>query len=205
MTSVMTAPTAGDSRAALRALACGRPVVGVDDVYGGGCDLMLLAECADVLSIASMVRLGSGLLFVTVDPDTAVRLHLPPMTWQHSPTGIGRLCVAVDAADGTTTGISAHDRATTIRTLASADATPASFTRPGHVVPVLTGDQWDAPDRSTRIARLGGVAVGASDSAPSPSIAFCALTSTFDPTRIATTVEDAAALGLPVLLHSEVF
>ncbi|MDT0222930.1 3,4-dihydroxy-2-butanone-4-phosphate synthase [Gordonia sp. AC31] len=204
MTSVMAAPAVSDPEAALSALACGRPVVVVDDVDGGGCDLVALAAFADVSSIATIVRHGSGLLFVTVDTDTAERLHLPPMSWQHAPTGVGRMCVTVDAVSGTTTGISAHDRAITVATLASTDAIAASFTRPGHVVPVLTGDRHGTPDRATSLAHLGGVAVGTHGSEPSPGVAFCALTSTFDPTRIATTVEDAAAVGLPVLRHSAV-
>lgn len=194
----MAAPAMSDPQAALSALAGGRPVVVVDDVHGRGCDLVVVAEFADVSSIATMVRHGSGLLFVTVDTDTAERLDLPPMSWQHSPTGPGRMCVAVDAVAGTTTGISAHDRAITVATLASTDATPASFTRPGHVVPVRTGG---TADRATTIARLVGLADG---SGSIPSVAFCALTSTVDATQIATTVEDAAAVGLPVLLHSEV-
>ncbi|UPW09486.1 3,4-dihydroxy-2-butanone-4-phosphate synthase [Gordonia terrae] len=202
MTSVMAAPSVCDPQGALSALACGRPVVVVDDVHGRGCDLVVLAAFADVSSIATMVRHGSGLLFVTVDTDTAEHLDLPPMSWQRSPTGVGRLCVTVDAVAGTTTGISAHDRAITVATLASTDATPASFSRPGHVVPVLTGDRRETPDRATSLARIGGLAVGAPGSAPPRSVAFCALTSTFDATRIATTIEDAAALGLPVVRNS---
>ncbi|MBS9375202.1 3,4-dihydroxy-2-butanone-4-phosphate synthase [Rhodococcus sp. B50] len=188
---------------ALEALQAGRPVIALDDVDGTGIGMMILAGTASVHSVAEMIRDGSGFICVTVTEPYAHRLCLPPMTWEAGTTFGGRMCVAVDAAEGVTTGISAHDRAVTLRTLADRRATPASFTRPGHVVPVLATDA-DRPDRARLIAQAGHLCARRAGDPQGWPVAFTSLVSRRDPRRDADTSE-VGHWDLPVIRHSDLW
>ena len=121
--------------AALEELRRGRPVVLVD---GGGQgidgDLLLAAEHASNQSVAFLVRHTSGYLGVAADVERWQQLQIPLMpgcTEPCRPYG-----VAVDARKGITTGISAQDRARTIRMLADPATQPEDLVRPGHVATI---------------------------------------------------------------------
>jgi 3,4-dihydroxy-2-butanone 4-phosphate synthase len=191
---VATAPAPNSFRA-------GRPVILADDVWGSGCDLIAPAAAIDTRTVAEMVRRGAGFLCVTIDFATAQRLELPPMVWQQSIDEVGeRMCVAVDAVDGTTTGISAHDRGVTLRALADPRSKAASFTRPGHVMPVVVPDDAPYIDRAGLIAKAGRYLAGNHGSL-AHSVAYTALVSNRDETQIAGP-DEADDFGLPVLTYS---
>jgi 3,4-dihydroxy 2-butanone 4-phosphate synthase / GTP cyclohydrolase II len=115
----------------------GKPVVVVDDEdRENEGDLIFAAELATPELIAFMVRYTSGYICVPLTESDADRLDLPPMYHTNQDRRGTAYAVTVDAREGITTGISAADRARTIRLLADASAGPTDFTRPGHVVPL---------------------------------------------------------------------
>ncbi|MCK8616694.1 3,4-dihydroxy-2-butanone-4-phosphate synthase [Gordonia sp. C13] len=128
---------------AISALERNEQIIVIDDLNDRETCGYLVAGAAHATAamLASMVRYSSGFVCVALNGDTCDRLDLPAMegTEQQSSTQ-SHPCVTVDAIQGTTTGISAHDRAYTAALLANPHATREDFTRPGHVVPVRTAD-----------------------------------------------------------------
>ncbi|OLF13742.1 bifunctional 3,4-dihydroxy-2-butanone 4-phosphate synthase/GTP cyclohydrolase II [Actinophytocola xinjiangensis] len=115
----------------------GRPVIVVDDEdRENEGDLIFAAEKATPELLAFMVRYTSGYICVPLTEADCTRLDLPPMFHTNQDVRGTAYTVTVDAKEGVTTGISAADRAHTIRLLANEQATADSFTRPGHVVPL---------------------------------------------------------------------
>ncbi|WP_306361205.1 bifunctional 3,4-dihydroxy-2-butanone-4-phosphate synthase/GTP cyclohydrolase II [Nocardia sp. CC227C] len=122
---------------AVAALARGDMVLVVDDEdRENEGDLVLAAEHATPERIAFLVRHTSGLLCVPMTGADLDRLRLPPMTAVNQDPKGTAYAVAVDAAAGVSTGISAADRAHTMRLLADPRTTPEQLTRPGHVLPL---------------------------------------------------------------------
>src|SRR3954468_12751047 len=122
---------------AIADIAAGKPVIVVDDAdRENEGDLIFAAEMATPELVAFMVRYTSGYICVPLTDDDCNRLELPPMYHTNQDKRGTAYTVSVDAREAVTTGISAHDRAITMRLLASAEATAADFTRPGHVVPL---------------------------------------------------------------------
>ena len=125
----------------LALLAAGRPVVVVDDLDpAGNGDLIFAAELATPELVAFAVRHGSGLLCVPLTGARCDHLVLPPMHHVNQDRRGIAYTVSVDATNGITTGISATDRARTIRVLADPSTTTTDLTRPGHVLPVRARD-----------------------------------------------------------------
>jgi 3,4-dihydroxy 2-butanone 4-phosphate synthase/GTP cyclohydrolase II len=130
----MTATMRKGVREALRALCDGEPIIVMDDEdRENEGDLVLAAEHATAQSIAFMVRHTSGYLCVAAPGERLKELQIPllPGAGDRLGTAYG---VAVDSRHGTTTGISARDRARTIRALADPATRPEDLIRPGHVV-----------------------------------------------------------------------
>jgi 3,4-dihydroxy 2-butanone 4-phosphate synthase/GTP cyclohydrolase II len=122
---------------AIRDIANGRPVIVVDDEdRENEGDLIFAAEKATPELLAFMVRYTSGYICVPLTEEDCDRLDLPPMFHTNQDRRGTAYTVTVDAASGVSTGISAADRAHTIRLLADPDSKPTDFTRPGHVVPL---------------------------------------------------------------------
>lgn len=123
--------------AAAEALRDGRPVLVTDgaDRENEG-DVILAAEHATPEWVAWTVRYTSGLLCAPMPSERADMLHLPPMVADNRDPRQTAYTVSVDAAQGITTGISATDRATTLRTLADSATTPTDVVRPGHILPL---------------------------------------------------------------------
>lgn len=122
---------------AIEDIAAGRPVIVVDDEdRENEGDLIFAAEHATPELVAFMVRYTSGYICVPLPEAEADRLDLPPMFRTNQDARGTAYAVTVDARHGVTTGISAADRAHTIRLLASAQTQPADLSRPGHVVPL---------------------------------------------------------------------
>jgi 3,4-dihydroxy 2-butanone 4-phosphate synthase/GTP cyclohydrolase II len=126
-----------DISAALAALRAGRPVLVVDDEHRENeGDVVLAAQYATPEWVGWTIRHTSGLLCAPMPAETADRLRLPAMvTDNEDPRGTA-YTLTVDARDGVTTGISAADRARTLRLLASATTTADDLVRPGHVLPL---------------------------------------------------------------------
>ena len=100
-------------------------------------DLIIAAEDITTEKMGFMIRHSSGLICTPITPRLATSLSLPQMVEENRDPNRTAYTISIDSNDQTiTTGISAHDRALTCRTLASPDATPASFRRPGHVFPL---------------------------------------------------------------------
>jgi 3,4-dihydroxy 2-butanone 4-phosphate synthase/GTP cyclohydrolase II len=101
-------------------------------------DLVCAAEHVTPQVINFMLRVGRGMLFVALDGDVCERLDLSPPTTVNTTQRGTNYTISVDAAArfGVTTGVSASDRATTIRTLIDPDTRPGDLDRPGHIQPV---------------------------------------------------------------------
>jgi 3,4-dihydroxy 2-butanone 4-phosphate synthase / GTP cyclohydrolase II len=122
---------------ALADIAAGRPVVVVDDQdRENEGDLIFAAEKATPELIAFMVRYCGGLVCVPMTGADLDRLSLGQMVSQNSERMGTAFTVSVDASVGVTTGISAADRAATIRLLADPATTAQDIVRPGHVFPL---------------------------------------------------------------------
>ncbi|MEA9984480.1 GTP cyclohydrolase II [Subtercola sp. RTI3] len=122
----------------LQALRAGKPVIVADDEgRENEGDAILAAELATPEWIAWMVRNTSGFLCAPMTAARAAALGLPPMVERNEDSLRTAYTITVDASSGVTTGISAADRGHTLRALADPGSTPASFIRPGHVLPVV--------------------------------------------------------------------
>jgi 3,4-dihydroxy 2-butanone 4-phosphate synthase/GTP cyclohydrolase II len=122
---------------AIADVAAGKPVVVVDDAdRENEGDLIFAAEMATPELVAFMVRYTSGYICVPLTAEDCERLELPPMYHTNQDKRGTAYTVSVDAREGVTTGISAHDRAHTMRLLADPTSAAVDFTRPGHVVPL---------------------------------------------------------------------
>ena len=120
-------------------LRAGRMVILVDDPdRENEGDLVFAAEFATAEKIAFMLRHTSGIICVTLPQEKADALHLPlQVEASRNSSRYGtQFTVSVEAREGVSTGVSAADRATTIRTLARADCRPEDLARPGHVYPI---------------------------------------------------------------------
>ncbi len=122
---------------ALAALRAGRPVLVLDDDdRENEGDAILAAATASPEWVGWMVRHTSGYLCAPMPTDWADRLGLPLMVSNNADPLRTAYTVSVDAASGVTTGISASDRATTLRVLGDPNATASDLIRPGHVLPL---------------------------------------------------------------------
>jgi 3,4-dihydroxy 2-butanone 4-phosphate synthase/GTP cyclohydrolase II len=153
--------TVGDALAALRD---GRPVLVTDseDRENEG-DVILAAQTLSDEWLAWTIRHTSGYLCAPVTAATADRLGLPLMVADNRDPLRTAYTVSIDAAEGVTTGISAADRARTIRLLADPLSTPESFVRPGHVIPLRAkdGGVLERPghtEAAVDLCRLAGLA-----------------------------------------------
>ncbi|WDH79658.1 GTP cyclohydrolase II [Microbacterium esteraromaticum] len=126
---------------ALDALRAGRPVIVADDENRENeGDIIISAELATPEVMAWMVRWTSGLICAPMPADLADHLNLPPMVEANEDARSTAYTVSVDAAEGVTTGISAHDRALTLNVLANPQSTATSLIRPGHILPLRAVD-----------------------------------------------------------------
>lgn len=122
---------------AIAAIREGKPVVVVDDEdRENEGDLVFAASKATPDLVGFMIRHTSGVICVSMRGEELDRLLLPPMTAVNEDRKGTAYAVSVDARDGISTGISAADRARTIRTLVDSATEPWEITRPGHVFPL---------------------------------------------------------------------
>jgi 3,4-dihydroxy 2-butanone 4-phosphate synthase/GTP cyclohydrolase II len=148
---------------AIAAIAAGLAVVVVDDEdRENEGDLVFAAAKATPELVGFMIRYTSGVVCVPMEGRELDRLKLPPMTFVNEDRKQTAYSVSVDARDGTTTGISAADRARTIRVLVDSATEPYELTRPGHVFPLraLEGGvlrRTGHTEAAVDLARLAGL------------------------------------------------
>ena len=103
-------------------------------------DLIMAAEKATSESINFFAKEARGLICVPLTSKRCEELDLEPMVRKNTAKHGTRFSVSVDALHGTTTGISAPDRARTIQTLVDPETVPADLGRPGHIFPLTAAD-----------------------------------------------------------------
>jgi 3,4-dihydroxy 2-butanone 4-phosphate synthase/GTP cyclohydrolase II len=148
---------------AIADIAAGKAVVVVDDEdREDEGDLIFAAEKATPELVAFMVRYTSGYICAPLTAADCERLDIEPMYRTNQDRRGTAYMVSVDSRDAITTGISATDRANTLRLLADPESTPRTFTRPGHVVPLraLEGGVLRRPghtEAAVDLARMAGL------------------------------------------------
>ncbi len=168
--------------AALAEIAAGRAVIVIDDEdRENEGDLIFAAELATPELVAFMVRYTSGYICVSLTERNADRLDLPPMFRVNQDRRGTAYTVTVDAREGVSTGISATDRARTIRLLADPATTAADLSRPGHTNPLRAKDggvlrRPGHTEAAVDLTRLAGL---------QPAGVLCEIVSEKDPSGMA--------------------
>jgi len=153
---------------AIEAISAGRAVVVVDDENRENeGDIIFAAEYATEELMGFTIRYTSGVICAPMSHERADSMNLPPMTAHNEDPKGTAYTVSCDARVGSTTGISAADRARTVRVLADASAGPEDLSRPGHIFPLRAvaggvlerAGHTEAAVELTRAAGLSGVGV----------------------------------------------
>ena len=148
---------------AIQAVRQGKMVVVVDDEgRENEGDLTIAAQYATPEAIAFMAVHGRGLICTALEGGLLDRLRIPQMVEDNSSPFETAFCVSVEAREGTTTGISAHDRARTIQALIAENAKPGDFIMPGHTFPLRARPggvlaRAGQTEASVDLARLAGL------------------------------------------------
>ena len=152
-----------DVERAITDVGAGRPVVVVDDANRENeGDIIIAAGKMTPTLMAFMIRNTSGVICVSMPGADLDRLQLPLMTAQSGDRMRTAFTVSVDARDGITTGISAADRARTVRVLVDSATEPYELSRPGHIFPLryAEGGVLRRPghtEAAVDLARLAGL------------------------------------------------
>ncbi len=145
----------------------GKMVIMVDDEdRENEGDLVLGAQFADQKSVNFMAKHGRGLICLALSNDIADKMRLNPMVETNTSPFQTAFTVSVEARHGVTTGISAADRATTIRTMVDENSGPEDIVKPGHVFPLRarTGGtlvRVGQTEGSVDLARIAGLKTAA--------------------------------------------
>ncbi|MDA0679535.1 MAG: bifunctional 3,4-dihydroxy-2-butanone-4-phosphate synthase/GTP cyclohydrolase II [Proteobacteria bacterium] len=116
----------------------GKMVIMVDDENRENeGDLLMAAERVRPEDINYMARYGRGLICLTITRERCAQLRLPLMVAGTDQSHATNFTVSIEAAEGITTGISAHDRARTVQVAVAKDAKPEHLSQPGHIFPVM--------------------------------------------------------------------
>ena len=123
---------------AIEAIKAGQMLVVVDDENRENeGDLIMAADLIKTEHVNFMITHAKGLLCVPLEAESLTRLNIPLMTKENSDRHGTKFTISVDAVEGTTTGISAGERALTIQKLADPNSTAKEFMRPGHIFPLI--------------------------------------------------------------------
>ncbi len=148
---------------ALKEIRAGKMVILVDDEdRENEGDFAMAAECVTPEAINFMAKYGRGLVCLSLTPEKCDQLGLPMMVSDNTSAFGTGFTISIDAREGTSTGISAKDRAVTILKAIRDDAKPGNFARPGHIFP-LRGREGGVLVRSGQtegsidLARLAGL------------------------------------------------
>jgi 3,4-dihydroxy 2-butanone 4-phosphate synthase/GTP cyclohydrolase II len=119
-------------------LKAGRMIVLVDDeARENEGDLMVAADCVTPEAINFMAKHGRGLICMPITEERARQLKLPLMVQENRAPHGTAFTISIEAASGVTTGISAYDRAHTVRVATAPGARPEDIVTPGHVFPLV--------------------------------------------------------------------
>src|SRR6202035_5851149 len=122
---------------AIAAIRSGQMVIVVDDEdRENEGDLTIAAEKITPEAINFMAQYGRGLICLAMTPERLDALEIPLMVPRNSSRFETAFCVSIEAKQGTTTGISAADRASTVLTAINPATKPLDLTRPGHIFPL---------------------------------------------------------------------
>lgn len=149
---------------ALDELRAGRPVLVADDAdRENEADIVMAGESMTTEWMAWSIRHSSGVICAPMPDAVADRLLLPPMVSRNEDPKGTAYTISVDAKDGVHTGISAADRARTLRLLADPTTEPGALTRPGHVFPLRAKpggvlEREGHTEASVDLCRLAGLA-----------------------------------------------
>ncbi len=187
---------------AIDAIGAGGMVVVVDDEdRENEGDLIMAAEHVTPEAIAFYLEHTSGIFCVPLEPARADELELPLMVVENTESQRTAFTVSVDYRVGTTTGISAHDRAATIRALIDPETRPADLSRPGHIFPLRYRPggvlkRAGHTEATVDLCRLAGMA---------PSGVLCEIVSAdkSDMARLPELEVFAATHGLPIITIAE--
>ena len=100
-------------------------------------DLIMAAECVRPEDVNFMARYGRGLICLTLTRERCRQLRLPLMVSDTDSTHRTNFTLSIEAAEGVTTGISAHDRAHTVKTAVTPNARAEDLRQPGHIFPLM--------------------------------------------------------------------
>lgn len=148
---------------ALEEIRAGRMIVVTDDEdRENEGDLVMAAQFATPEAINFMAKEGRGLICLSLTAQRCDQLGLRLMTAKNEAPLETAFTVSIEAAEGVTTGISAHDRAHTVQTAIDPDATPRDIVVPGHVFPLKAKDggvleRTGHTEAAVDLARLAGV------------------------------------------------
>jgi len=127
-----------DTESILAAMRAGEMVIILDDEdRENEGDLILAASKVKSDDINFMAQYGRGLICLTLTRPRCEQLRLPLMVSQTDERKTTNFTVSIEAAEGVTTGISAHDRARTVRAAVAPDARPEDLRQPGHIFPLM--------------------------------------------------------------------
>ncbi len=147
----------------IKAVKVGKLIIIVDDEdRENEGDLMVAAEKITPEIINFMTKHGRGLICMPLRKERLKELHLPLMVRDNTAPYQTAFTVSIDARDGVTTGISAHDRAQTILVAIDPKTQPSDLTRPGHIFPLEAREggvleRAGQTEASVDIARLAGL------------------------------------------------
>ncbi|ACS56538.1 MULTISPECIES: 3,4-dihydroxy-2-butanone-4-phosphate synthase [Rhizobium] len=147
---------------AISAIASGKMVVVVDDQNRENeGDIVVAADAVTPEAIAFMMTHARGLVCIAMEGERLDALDIPLMVPNNTESHKTAFTVSVDYLKGTTTGISAADRAATVRALVDDRAKPAEFARPGHIFPLRSNPRGvlgrpGHTEAAVDLARLAG-------------------------------------------------
>ena len=148
---------------AIAAISAGKMVIVVDDEdRENEGDLTIAAEKTTPEAINFMARHGRGLICLAMVPERLDELEIPLMVSQNSSRFETAFCVSIEARNGTTTGISAPDRATTVLVAIDPRTKPSDLVRPGHIFPLRARsagvlERAGQTEAAVDLARLAGL------------------------------------------------
>src|ERR1700760_3682952 len=124
-------------------------------------DLIMAADCVGAQDVNFMARYGRGLICLTLTRERCRQLRLPLMVHETDAAHRTNFTLSIEAAEGVTTGISAYDRAHTVKAAIAPHAKPEDLRQPGHIFPIMAQPggglpRAGPPGAGCDLARLAG-------------------------------------------------
>ncbi len=131
-------PVFSDVKDVIADIRAGKMVIVVDDEdRENEGDFIMAANCVRPEDVNFMARYGRGLICLTLTRERCKQLRLPLMVSETNELQTTNFTLSIEAVEGVTTGISAHDRARTIQAATNPDAQPQDLCQPGHIFPIM--------------------------------------------------------------------